>query len=645
MIVYIAEKPSVARAVAEVLAKPQQKGDGFITLANGDVITWCIGHLLEQAEPEAYDPAYKKWQKEHLPIIPSQWKQQVKPKTRKQFNTVKKLIKQASTLVNMGDPDRVGQILVDEMIHYCDVSKAKRDAAQRCLINDMNASAIKKSLQQLQPNNNFISLATSALARARADWLYGINMTRLCTIQGQFSGYQGVLSIGRVQTPLLGLVVRRDQEIENFVSKPFFEVFARLESADKSSFVAKWQPSKACEPYQDEEGRVLSKALAQTVQQKIQQQQGHVVAVKQASKKQAPPLPYSLSSLQIDAAKRFRLNAQKTLDICQQLYERHKLLTYPRSDCRYLPVGHKQDRNSVCQAIANNCDALASAVQNADLSLSSKAWNDAKVSAHHAIIPTARRLDSARLSKDELNIYQLVARQYLMQFYPAFEYQEYQLDCEISGGLFVAKQKQTLKEGWKSLLPKTKSPANNPSQNPSFDGDSVEQPPLPQLKKGDPVLCLDSEVKERKTTPPSHFSDATLLAAMTGIARFVNDPNIKKVLRDTDGLGTEATRAGIIELLFKRQFLRRSGRDIHATEVGQQLINSLPLRMTLPDMTAHWESQLEAISGREISYQHFISPLCQDLNQLVGEVSGLNFSKLKGLGEKRKPRKTRKKRA
>ena len=259
MILYIAEKPSVGRAVADVLPKPHQKGDGFIKVANGDVVTWCIGHLLEQAEPEAYNPEFKKWKKEHLPIIPNEWKHQVKPQTRKQFNAVKKLIKQADTLVNMGDPDRVGQILVDEMINYCGVTKAKREAAKRCLISDMNPDAIKKSLNNLRNNTEFISLATSALARARADWLYGINMTRLCTLQGQSSGYSGVLSVGRVQTPILGLVVHRDQEIEHFVSKPFYEVFVTLQTRQGEKYTAKWKPSKACGPYMDEEGRVISK--------------------------------------------------------------------------------------------------------------------------------------------------------------------------------------------------------------------------------------------------------------------------------------------------------------------------------------------------------------------------------------------------
>ena len=631
MILYIAEKPSVGRAVAAVLPKPHQQGEGFIKVATGDVVTWCVGHLLEQAEPEAYNPDYKKWKKEHLPIVPTQWLHQVKPATRKQFNAVKKLIKQAHILVNMGDPDRAGQVIVDEIINYCGASKTQIKTAQRCLISDMNPDAIKRSLNNMRRNIDFIPLATSALARARADWLYGINMTRLCTLQGQASGYQGVLSVGRVQTPLLGLVVRRDIEIENFVTKPFYEVFIELTTDSKQSYLAKWKPSAACEAYMDEDGRVLLKKLAETVLQKVIQQRGEVIAVTESVKKQAAPLPYSLSSLQIDASKRFNFNAQKTLDICQKLYETHKLITYPRSDSRYLPQGHYTDKVSVTQAIAQTSPVLVPSVKAADLSLKSKAWDDAKVGAHHAIIPTSRALDASRLAADEQKIYELVARQYLMQFYPAFTYQEKQIDTEVGGGLFISRQKEVLDKGWKALLPERKAG----TEDPEFSAIK-----LPNVKKGESVLCSDGRLDEKQTSPPKHFTDASLLAAMTGIARYVCDPEIKKVLRETDGLGTEATRAGIIELLFKRGFLIKQGKDIHATEVGRRLILSLPQVMVLPDMTAHWESQLEAISEKRISYQQFMTPMLDGLAMLVDQVGQIRFSGLQGQGKAPRRKKT-----
>ena len=392
MILYIAEKPSLGRAVADVLPKPHKKGDGFIEAGNGDIVSWCIGHLLEQAQPEAYDPEYKKWRIDHLPIVPDVWKLEIKPKTRKQFTILKKLIKKADGLVNVGDPDREGQILIDEVINHCGVSKAKKLATQRCLINDLNESAVKKSLSNLKSNTDFIPLATSALARARADWLYGINMTRLCTIKGQKSGYQGVLSVGRVQTPLLGLVVHRDLDIQNFVSKPFYEVMVTLETSNGDLFQAKWKPSASCEDYMDDAKRVLSKKLAETVVSKVINHPGKITKVTEQKKKQAPPLPYNLSTLQIDAAKRFSMSAKQVLDTCQNLYERHKLITYPRSDSRYLPTEHLREADRVTDAISKTCNKLSDAVKQANLKLKSKAWNDSKVSAHHAIIPTMKAI-------------------------------------------------------------------------------------------------------------------------------------------------------------------------------------------------------------------------------------------------------------
>ncbi|WP_417618185.1 DNA topoisomerase III [Oceanisphaera sp.] len=635
MILYIAEKPSLGRALAEVLPKPQQKGDGFIRLGNGDVVTWCIGHLLEQAQPDAYDPAYKQWRLEHLPIIPQEWKLEAKPKTRSQLTVVKKLLKQATDIVHVGDPDREGQLLVDEVISFCGVPATKRARVQRCLISDLNPGAVKKALASLKPNKEFVPLSVSALARSRADWLYGINMSRLCTLQGQKMGYQGVLSVGRVQTPVLGLVVRRDQEIADFVAKPYYEVLALLQTDDLAQFKAKWQPSEACAPWQDEEGRVLSRALAENVIKRITGQPGRVSGAERKVRNQAPPLPYNLSALQIDAARRFGFSAKQVLDICQVLYERHKLLTYPRSDNRYLPVDHFHQAGAVTAAVAKTSPELATAVAEADLGLRSKAWNDKKVAAHHAIIPTAKTMDGSKLSSAEQHIYRLVARQYLAQFYPPWSYEDKRLEVEIAGGCFVATARQTIKPGWKTLFAQQGKQAE--------DEEEALPTSLPDLKVGDPLLCLQGELLDKLTQPPRYFTDATLLAAMTHIARYVTDGELKKILRDTDGLGTEATRAGIIELLFSRQFLRREGKQIRANEAGTKLIASLPASATTPDMTARWESVLDAISRRQAGYQAFMTELEASLPQLIAQVDADAFKGLQGGARpkafrKRKPR-------
>lgn len=617
MKLYIAEKPSLGRAIADVLPGPHQKGDGFIRAGNGDCVSWCIGHLLEQAEPESYDPAYKRWRTEDLPIVPEQWQVKPKTKTRKQLSVLRKLVKEADQLVHAGDPDREGQLLVDQVIDHLGVKGPKKSSVQRCLISDLNRPAVKRAINDLKDNHTFMPLSVSALARSRADWLYGINMTRAYTLQGQKVGYSGLLSVGRVQTPILGLVVRRDQEIENFISKPFFEVLAYLQTKKGENFTAKWVPSDACGPYQDEDGRILNRALAENVVRRINNQPATVTEQKKKNKSQLQPLPYNLSALQIDAAKRYGMSAKAALDVCQGLYEKHKLITYPRSDCRYLPQEHFQQAPSVILAIESNAEALRSGTLNADIRIKSKAWNDEKVSAHHAIIPTQKKMDTARLSTQEKQVYELIARQYLFQFYPKHEYQETTVKIDIEGGLFVAKANQVTVEGWKVLYGGNgKGKAETKDREVSQGATNAS---LPSLRKGQKLHCEKGELQEKHTQPPKYFTEATLLAAMTGIARFVTDQSIRKVLKDTDGLGTEATRAGILELLFKRGFLTRQGKQVRSTPAGRGLVGSLPSSATTPDMTAQWEATLEAISLRKVNYESFMTPLTNSLGQLISQ--------------------------
>ncbi|MEZ8187746.1 DNA topoisomerase III [Shewanella sp. 5S214] len=634
MILYIAEKPSLGRAIADVLPKPHKKGDGFITAANGDCVSWCIGHLLEQAEPDAYDDAFKSWKLEHLPIVPQTWKLMPKTKTRSQLTVLRKLVKQASAIINAGDPDREGQLLVDEVIAYLGVKGDKLNQVQRLLISDLNPQAVKRALGQLRSNREFIPLSTSALARSRADWLYGMNMTRAYTIQGRKVGYQGVLSVGRVQTPLLGLVVRRDDEIAYFKPKSFYEVLAHLVTDQQQTFTAKWQPSEACQPYMDEDGRVLAKGLAENVVARINGKPAQVTKIEAKDKRQNPPLPYSLSALQIDAAKRFGLSAKEVLDTCQSLYERHKLITYPRSDSRYLPKEQHALAPKVLDAVLKGAAALVDGCEAPNAKLKSKAWDDSKVDAHHAIIPTEKVANLSSLSSNEAKLYQHVARQYLAQFYPAYMYAETTVEVTIAGGLFTTKARQDKSLGWKQLYKRAttvnQASSNSSSTSSDDDNDDTVQS-LPPLVKGQILQCERGELLEKMTQAPKHFTDATLLGAMTGISRYVTNSDIKKILKETDGLGTEATRAGIIELLFKRGYLVRQGKSILATPVGVGLIRSLPESATTPDMTALWENSLDAISQKRLKYDAFMQPLLSQLDNLITQASSQLPSALQGV--------------
>ncbi|QBG36029.1 DNA topoisomerase III [Litorilituus sediminis] len=636
MKLYIAEKPSLARAIAAALPKPQKKHKTHIELGNGDVVSWCIGHILTQANPEDYDAELKKWRLDTLPIIPDQW--QLKPiyQTRAQLTALRKLVKQASEIIHAGDPDREGQLLIDEVIDYLKVSQQKKQSMKRLLISDLNLPAVKRALANLKDNRDFMPLSISALARSRADWLYGINLTRAYTIHGQQSGFNSVLSVGRVQTPVLGLVVRREQEIANFVSKPFYQVFAHLITNNNEAFTAKWQPSENCQQYCDEEGRVLVKGLAENVISRITNQPAFVENVVTEDKHQTAPLPFNLSSLQISAAKQFSMNAKLVLDVCQALYEKHKLITYPRSDCRYLPKEQHKQAAGILNMLSSSTLAakpltIAQQASQADASLISKAWNNSKVGAHHAIIPTEKSANNINLNPFEKNIYSLIVRQYLIQFYPAYQYQQTKVAIRIAGGLFSANNKVELALGWQKLFPASKKEQH-----------SQQQVNLPKLKKGDELHCQSGELVSKETSPPQSFTDASLLSAMTGISRYVSDPDIRKVLKDTDGLGTEATRANIIELLFKRNFLKRQGKKIIATDIGIALIKALPIAATLPDMTAQWEAKLGEISEKSASYASFMQPLTTTVSEMITAANQQDFSALPKVAFKPKSKRIRK---
>lgn len=609
MRLYIAEKPSLGRAIAAALPTPHQKGQGWIRCGQGPdacTVSWCVGHLLEPAEPAEYDPRWKKWRHQDLPLFPGKWKLTPKASVSQQLNTLQSLMRKAEVIIHAGDPDREGQLLVDEVIRYAGI----QCPVERVLINDLTPSAVAKAIGSPQDNHRFRRLSHSALARQRADWLYGINLTRFYTLSYQQQGQQGVFSVGRVQTPVLGLVVTRDNAIENFEPKPFFRIEASCHATEAQApqdlFVARWVPSEANQDHLDEEGRLLDRELAQQIAGAIQGRPGSIAEARFRDRKEAPPLPLSLSALQIEAGRLFRMGAKDVLDVAQNLYERHQLITYPRSDCRYLPEGHFEQRLTLVQAICRVIPDLDSACEAADLARRSTAWNDQKVDAHHAIIPTARQSSSGRLSDTEQKIYGLVSRYYLMQFSADAIHREGRLELKIGEHSFRATETAIAEPGWKLL-----------EIRQCEDRREAEKAPLPRLSVKDPIRCQSAAVKERKTQPPQPFTDATLLSAMTNIARFVNDPELRKTLRATDGLGTEATRAAIIDTLFRREYLVRDKRHIRSTPKGRTLIGSLPESVSTPDMTAVWEATLEQIRSGEGDPKRFLTDLQAQIRQLM----------------------------
>ncbi|MBZ2167608.1 DNA topoisomerase 3 [Marinobacter sp. F4216] len=613
MQLYIAEKPSLGRAIAAALPGPYHKGQGWIRCGQGDdatVVSWCIGHLLEPAEPASYNPIWKKWRQEDLPLFPEQWEVSPKEGVRQQLSVLESLLRKADSVVHAGDPDREGQLLVDEVLRYFGVDVP----VQRVLINDLTPAAVARAIQAPRDNREFRRLSHSALARQRADWLYGINLTRFYTLSYRQQGEQEVYSVGRVQTPVLGLVVERDNTIEHFEPKPYFRIEATFsaqeEDADQSPFKANWVPDDAFQQSLDDDHRLLDRTVAEQVVQSVHGRPGTITEARFRDRPEPPPLPLSLSALQIEAGRLFRMGAKEVLDTAQSLYERHQLITYPRSDCRYLPEGHYEQRDRVVRAISRVAPDLADACDQSDLSRQSSAWNDKKVDAHHAIIPTTRPSSSGKLSSAEEKLYGLVSRYYLMQFAADAIHREGKLTAKVGDHQFRATETAVLTPGWKSLEPKLRDSRSETSRTP-----------LPRLEKGERVLCSDSTITERKTQPPKHFTDATLLSAMTNIARFVSDTELRKTLRETDGLGTEATRASIIDTLFKRNYLFRESRFIRATEKGKALIDALPESVSTPDRTAVWESTLESIREGEADPRAFLNTLKDEIRGFIQRLS------------------------
>jgi DNA topoisomerase-3 len=601
---FIAEKPSLARAIAEALPGPQRRTRFHIECGAEDVIAWCAGHILQMAPPEAYGDGYKIWRLETLPITPTDWKLEVS--CPELFASIRRLLRDADRVVHAGDPDREGQLLVDEVLDFL----GYRGPVDRLLVRDLSPEAVRRQLGALEPNAKYRALCESALARQRADWLYGMNMTRLFTLLGRSpTGQGGVLSVGRVQTPLLGLIVARDRAIAEFRPVPYYVVAAQVRTGGGETFRAVWAPGSSAEL--DTEGRLLSREVAEEVRARVSGQDGRVAECSEEKKAEAPPLPYSLADLQVDAGRRERLTASEVQGACQTLYETHRLLTYPRSDCSYLPEGHHAQAREVCSAIGRNAPALLPAIAKADLTLRSMAWNDKKVGAHHGIVPTpAAGTNAPALTSSERAVYELVCRRYLAQFYPPHEFLQTRVRLEIAGESFAAAGRQVRSLGWKALS----------DSAPEDDGkDKQASAPLPALRLGQPVTAIDVAVTDKRTAAPKPFGDASLIAAMCGVAKFVRDPAIKKILTEADGIGTPATRAAILETLFERGYVVRAGRNVVSTETGRALIAALPEVATTPELTATWEAALRAVAAGTQTSGAFLARVAAHIEQLVAE--------------------------
>lgn len=600
MRLFIAEKPSVAKAIAAELGQTS-KGDGYIQCGN-DTITWCFGHMLEQAEPDEYTDdniptgsnGKKIWRVEDLPIIPEEWILKPKDDAKKQLAIIGKLIKEASEIVNAGDPDREGQLLVDEVLEHFN----NKSPVKRFWVSAQDSISVQRGLKALKENSDYAGWADAARARQRADWLIGMNLSRAYTLRAKRGGSGALLSVGRVQTPTLALVVARDREIEAFKAIPYHTIRANIKH-NEFLFAAGWIAKEDQEGL-DSEGRLTNTAIADAIVNKITGKPGVISQYKQEPKKQNQPLAFALSDITVAASNKFGYSAEDVLNACQSLYETHKLTSYPRTDCAYLPESQHADAPRVLDAVKHVNPEFAAIIDKANVSLKSRTWDDTKITAHHGIIPTMQKGSKTSLNDKERNIYNLIVLAFIAQFYPVHEYLSTTVGISIDGEDFGAKGKVVTKNGWKDVYQETEDDSDSNSD------DEADQE-LPSLKNGDQITCESAKRKDSKTKPPARFTEGTLTRAMENIHKFVSDPEHKKLLRDGDGIGTSATRASILTELKKKEFLEVKGKQIISSTLGRSVIDALPEMVRSPILTALYERTLKSIETGTSDLESFIA--------------------------------------
>lgn len=614
MRLYIAEKPSLGAEIAKCLTGPIQRKDGYLITKDG-VVTWGYGHILRQAEPNEYDAKYQRWRAEDLPIIPQEWKLLVDKSCEKQFQIIKGLIAKADDIVHAGDPDREGQLLIDEVLDYVGNQKP----VKRILLNALDEKSIKKAIGSLRENREFLNLKHSALARARADWLIGMNLSRAYTLAAQRAGHRITLPIGRVKTPTLALVVRRERELKNFVPVDYFTMKAEFVH-ENGPVTANWKP-KEDQPGLDGEGRMIDQKIIEALAAALDagDRKGVVSLCETAEKKEPQRLPFSLSSLQVLAGKRYGYEPQQVLDTAQRLYER-KLTTYPRSDCDFLPENQLGDAALILENLRQaGGESLAGWAHKADVTIKSRAWNDKKISAHHAIIPTQVKCNVEGLSEVERNLYFLIAQSYVAQFYPLHIYDQTRVEITYQSELFTVSGRVVKQAGWKELYGAEADDAKK----------DEAQTALPAMRKKDEILYGGAKIEKKATKPPVRFTAATLLAGMKEIHKYVKNPESKKKLKDVYGIGTEATRATIIKELITRGFLQHEKKALVPTEAAYLLVDALPDEMTYPDSTAIWEDRLHSMAEGDAELDEFLQDqiafstlLCRKADEIHLPLSG-----------------------
>lgn len=590
----LTEKPSVAKDIARVLGC-KRSGNGCIV---GDkyIVTWALGHLVTLADPEAYDDKYKNWRMEDLPMLPGRMKLVVIGQTSKQFKAVSSLLSSAevSDIVIATDAGREGELVARWIIQKANCRKPMR----RLWISSQTDKAIKEGFASLKPSSQYDNLYRSAQCRAEADWLVGLNVTRALTCK-----HNAQLSAGRVQTPTLAMIVRREEDILRFRPKDYFTV-----KADFGEYTALYKDGKG-------QARFADAAAAKEVADSVRGKRGVLSEVKKVYRFKAPPAAYDLTELQRDANKKYGYSAKQTLSLMQSLYETHKLLTYPRTDSRYITKDVAATLPERLRAIAiGPYKDAASAVLRSKPIQTKYIVNDAKVTDHHAIIPTEQYVDLNKLSREERHIYDLVVRRFIAVLSAPFEYDEVQVKITVGRYNFYTKGQSVKSAGWKALYDSSLGDDDDDSEP------DLAAQRLPALSQGAAAAVKEVRVCAGKTSPPARYTEATLLTAMENPASQVEDGRLRDALKTAGGLGTPATRADIIEKLFNSFYIERRGREIFPTSKGRQLIGIVPPDLKSAELTAKWEQQLSLIAESKANDRKFIEEMRGYASSLVQAV-------------------------
>ncbi len=601
----IAEKPSVGRDIARVLGCKRQ-ADG--ALEGGQyIVTWGLGHLVELADPEGYDPKYKEWKMEDLPMMPEPFKLEVIGQTAKQFKVVRNQIhrKDVGEIVIATDAGREGELVARLILKKAGTDKPLK----RLWISSVTDKAIREGFAHLRDGREYEPLYDAAMCRAEADWLVGINATRALTCK-----YNAQLSCGRVQTPTLAIIAKREKEIREFVPKPYYG----LTAYGTPAVTLTWRDEKSGSYRSFDKNRIAS------LEKALRGKDGVVTEVKRTAKRTSAPLLYDLTELQREANRRFHYSAKETLNIMQRLYENHKVLTYPRTDSRYLSsdiVPTLKERLRACGT--GPYRKLAGRLLNQTFTAKASFVNDAKVSDHHAIIPTEQFVSLEHMTIDERRIYDLVVRRFLAVLYPPFEYEQVSLTVDIGGEMFAAGGKTVKSSGWKEVYEADGDDWEDEETGRDLEaGKAVREQKLPSIAKGDHFTGLHFANTEGKTKPPAPFTEATLLSAMENPAAYMEsgDKAMAKTLGETGGLGTVATRADIIEKLFKSFLLEKRGEDIFLTSKAKQLLELVPEDLRKPELTADWEMRLSKIAKGNLKRSAFMKDIRGYTVDLIGQI-------------------------